>query len=115
MGDFCNAQVIHHCIMLCQECFREEDLGACMAFLKCVQLASQHYPELCATPEAFGTLMELFTEARGMAHGKYRKEVDQSGLVTVLSSILAAAAPSSTTVSNYRTRTSGNRLVGFGI
>jgi hypothetical protein len=101
MGDFCNAQVIHHCIMLCQECFREEDIGACMAFLKCVQLASQHYPELCATPEAFGTLMELFTEARGMTHGKYRKEVDQSGLVTVLSSILAAAAPSSTTVSKY--------------
>jgi hypothetical protein len=101
MGDFCNAQVIHHCIMLCQECFREEDIGACMAFLKCVQLASQHYPELCATPEAFGTLMELFTEARRMTHGKYRKEVDQSGLVTVLSAILAAAAPSSTTVSKY--------------
>ena len=106
MGDFCNVQVIHHCIMLCQECFREEDLGACMAFFKCVQLASQHYPELCATPEAFGTLLELFTEARGMPQGKYRKEVDQSGLVTVLSSILAAAAPSSITV---RKETSGKK------
>ena len=64
MGDFINAEVVHHCVLLAQECFHGEDALSCRAFVAVVKVAVQHFPELCvATDETFSTLVQLFTDA----------------------------------------------------
>lgn len=101
MGDFINAETIHHCILLAQECFHEEDIVSCRALVGVVKIAADHFPELCvAKDESFTTLIELFTDARSLHKGgSFQKEVQECGLMTALSAILASAAPASTTVS----------------
>lgn len=92
MGHFLNSEIINHCILLAQECFHEEDFGRCVSFLACVKIAAEIYPSLCGSKEAFGNLVELFSECQQL-HGKKKKEVDKYGIVTLLSSVLASAAP----------------------
>jgi hypothetical protein len=98
MGDFMNSQNVQHCIQLALECFQAEELQLSASLVACVKVAADCFPELCATKECFGTLIEFFTECRGLPSGKFKKEVEQSGMVTALSAILAAAAPASITV-----------------
>jgi len=61
--------------------------------LTCIQMAVTIYPTLCGTDEGFGTLVELFGECRSAGSAKWKKEIEASGIVTILSSILAVAAP----------------------
>ena len=89
MGDFINQEIVHHAIMLAQECYHQDDLEACNKFLKPVQLAADSFPTLCASQDSFSNLLELFSECRS---SKQNKQV--MGIVTTLSAILAKAAPS---------------------
>ena len=99
MGNFVNQESIHHCIMLAQECFEEEEIGACQKFLECVQIATDAFPQLCANTEDFGSLMELFVECRGVSSSKTKKAMGQFGTVSTLSTILSKVAPYTESVS----------------
>ena len=91
MGDFVNADVIGHCVLLAQECFFEKDIAACSALLSSVKVATAVFPSLCAPTKTYTTLSELLSDVRS-SHGTLREEADEVGLVTTLSSILSAAA-----------------------
>lgn len=86
MGDFLNTEIVHHAILLAQECWHAEDYESCQKFLKPVRLASETFPQLCATQDSFSNLVELFAECRSV-----KQNTDQ--ITTTLSSILAKAAP----------------------
>lgn len=93
MGDFINADVIGHCVLLAQESFYEKDLGACAALLVSVKTAVSLFPALCSEPKTFETLSELFSECRAVSDKGFKKTVEESGILTALSSILPKAAP----------------------
>lgn len=93
MGHFINVDVIHDCIILAQECFHGGHIPECSEFLRCVKTAVEIYPALGGTKEGFKTLMELFGECRAGVSSNTRKQVEEYDIVTMLSSILAAAAP----------------------
>lgn len=88
MGDFLNCDVVHHSVLLAQECFHQQDVEACGMFLRCVQAAADPFPSLAAHKESFETLMELFVDCRTSS-----KKKEMSGLVTALGYALAKAAP----------------------
>jgi len=92
MGNFVNAEIITHCILLAQEAFRERDFKVAMVFLNCVKMTVAIFPILGGNTECFGTLVELFSECRGSRTSELKKEIEKSGIVTILSGILAAAA-----------------------
>jgi hypothetical protein len=91
MADSLNAEVVNHCVLLAQECFREGDVPACGALLAAVKTAVDIFPALCSSNESFRTLTELFSECRSSS-GEVKKELQASGIVTALSSILSAVA-----------------------
>lgn len=101
MGDFINAEIVHHCVLLAQECFHEEDVVPCRAFVAVIKVAVGYFPQLCtATEETFSTLVQLFTDARGLEKGsKFEIEVAECRLISDLSAILAAGAPANKLVS----------------
>mmetsp|Transcript_16057 Transcript_16057/g.37212 ORF Transcript_16057/g.37212 Transcript_16057/m.37212 type:complete len:1378 (+) Transcript_16057:117-4250(+) len=87
MGDFVNHDVIHHCVLLAQECFHEEQFEATQKFLVCIQLAVESFPSLCASDEVFENLSELFRDCNSTT------TIDEPGIVTALSAILASVSP----------------------
>jgi hypothetical protein len=93
MGNFLNVEVVNHCILLAQECFHAGDMDGCMSFLSCVKMTSEIFPAVCANKEGFGNLIELFSECQRSVSGKKRKSDERSEIITLLSSVLAAAAP----------------------
>jgi hypothetical protein len=93
MGYFLNGEIVHHSILLSQECFANGDLQGCLLFLSSVKIASKIYPSLCGKKEDFGTLLELFSECRAVTNNKIKKDIESSGIVTVLSGILAEVSP----------------------
>ena len=92
MGQFMNGEIVHHSILLAQESFCEGNFQACMQFLHCVKSASMFYPSLCSEKKDFGTLLELFSECRTITTSKIKNDLGKSGIVTILSSILAEAS-----------------------
>jgi hypothetical protein len=96
MGNFLNVEIIKHCILLAQECFRGGHIPECAEFLTCVRTAVEIFPALCGTKDGFGTLIELFGECRAGSSSKIKKLIEEYNMVTTLSSILAAAAPAMT-------------------
>lgn len=94
MGSSLNSEVVHHCVLLAHECFRDDDVPACGALLATVKTAVDIFPALGSNPETYSTLTELFSACRE-ASGDIKKELQSMEIVTVLSSIL-----SSTTVAN---------------
>jgi hypothetical protein len=93
MGDFMNAEVTKHCVQLAQEAFAASDIPACSALLSCVKIASNTFPALCGTKETFHMMTELFSESRTTSSAETKKEIEECGIVTCLSSTLSAAAP----------------------
>jgi hypothetical protein len=93
MGDFLNQEIVRHCILLAQECFQEEDIASSHKFLACVQVAADSFPEVCSNEECFGTLMELFVACRIASSSELKKVIEDSGIVTTLSTILSAVSP----------------------
>jgi hypothetical protein len=91
MGDFINQDVIHHCVLLAQECFLERELHATLKFLVCIQLAVESFPSLCASDEVFENLSELFRDCNGTSSRK--SEIEETAIITALSAILASASP----------------------
>lgn len=89
MGNSLNSGVIQQCISLAQECFREGDVPACGALLATVKTAVDIFPAMCSSEETYAMLTELFSECRE-ATGEIRNELNASGIVTVLSSILSS-------------------------
>lgn len=85
MGDFMNQEIIHHSILLAQECGVQDDWESCRKLLHCVELAVFHFPDLCADAQDFQNLQELFLTCRAS------KQKGLDGIVTSLSSILAKA------------------------
>jgi hypothetical protein len=102
MGDFMNELIIRTCILLAQECFNADEVDACMSFLNCVKVAAKYYPEFCVSQESFGTLTELFSDGRQVSDPALKKQIEDSGMINVLSGILAAVAPARSKVSNSR-------------
>lgn len=96
MGDFINAEIVGHCVLLAQECFYENDLPAMATFLACVKTASSIFPSLCGQKKTFVTLQELFSECRSTNEPDKEKEIEELGFVTCLSSILSSAASTRT-------------------
>ena len=89
MGNSLNSEVVRHCVLLAQECFRDGDVPACEALLATVKTAVDIFPALGSTGETYSTLTELFSECRE-AKGEIKKELQASSIVTVLSSILSS-------------------------
>ena len=89
MGQFMNGEIVHHSILLAQESFCEGNFQGCLHFLHCVKSASRFYPLLCSEKKDFGTLLELFSECRTTVISKIKDDLERSGMVTILSSILA--------------------------
>ena len=88
MGDFINQEIVHHCILLAHQCGSQDDWESCRKFLDCVQLAVEHFPDICADGKSMKTLTELFARCRSS------KGNDLNDIVTSLSAILANAASS---------------------
>lgn len=86
MGDFLNQEIVHHCILLAQECGVQGDWESCRKFLKCIELAAEYFPELCGNPQCFQNLAELFSDCRSS------KQRGIEDVVTSLSAVLAKAA-----------------------
>ena len=94
MGSTLNAEVVGHCVLLAQECFREDDIPSCAAFLSCVKTACEAFPPLCSSAETFTTLTELFSETLAVEDPELKREVEESGIVTALSAILSKTVSS---------------------
>jgi len=95
MGDLINHDIIHHCVLLAQECLHEEEFEATQKFLVCVQLAADLFPSLCAKEEIYENLTELFRECNSMTSSSSHqmKAIEQSSIMTTLSAILASVSP----------------------
>lgn len=91
MGHFVNAEVVHHCIILAQECFDQGEVAESAEFLACVKTFVDIYPSLGAGEEGFKSLQELFTDCRAKT-GKEKKVVEEFNMITTLSAILAKVA-----------------------
>jgi hypothetical protein len=92
MSNFLNGATVHHTVLLAQELFRENDIAATSITLASVKVAVESFPVLGAIQETFVTLTELFSDCRRKSSTKLKKELDCSGIVTGLSSILSAAS-----------------------
>ena len=84
MGDFLNSEIVHHSLLLAQECCDEGDLEGCRKLLVGVEIAADSFPELCSRDKTFELLVDLFVGC------KSKKE--ESGLVTTLSIIISKCA-----------------------
>jgi hypothetical protein len=96
MGDFLNQDIVHHCILLAHECFHNDEFDAAQRFLTCVQMAAMRFPQLCASQEDFITLTELFRDCSSIIsprNSSSKRLIKNSGMMTSLSAILAAASP----------------------
>ena len=91
MGDSLNSEVVQSCIVLAQECFEEEDIEMCKHFLGFVNLAVGFFPELGYPSEAIEGLTDLFSKCRS-ANSQTKKKLNDSGVVTMLSTILSSSA-----------------------
>ncbi|GMH77710.1 hypothetical protein TrLO_g15830, partial [Triparma laevis f. longispina] len=105
MGSAFQFDTINHCAMLAQECFGEEEFYTSSHFLDIVKLATTAFPKIGEgnKGECFKTLTEFFSETRKLS-GKAKDEADDNNIVSSLSKILAAIAPSaSATVTGSKT------------
>lgn len=99
MGDLINAEIIQHCVLLSLESFNQGDISSCAGLLSCVKFAVSVFPSICSDTQSFTTLTELFAECQNLSYNKRKKNkdekklIDDSGIVTVLSSILSIVAP----------------------
>jgi hypothetical protein len=94
MGESMNAEIIENCVVLAQECLKEEEVTACKAFLETVELVVHVFPDICSTGETKNTLAELLS-ACGSASSELRKSLNNNHIVTLLSSIMSSATSSS--------------------
>jgi len=88
-----NEELVHHCILVAQESFRESDLDGCMSFLNCVQMASDVFPSLCSKKEDYETLLELYEECQRVPGTENRKALEKAGTLSVMSKILSSVSP----------------------
>jgi hypothetical protein len=95
MGESLNAEIIENCVILAQECLKEEEVSACKAFLQTVELAVHVFPDICNTGETRQTLAELLSSC-GSAASELRKSLKSNHIVTLLSSIMSSATSSPT-------------------
>jgi hypothetical protein len=98
MSDFLNCEVINHCVLLAQECFKENDVSSCAILLTCVQTAVAIFPPLGAFEETFTTLTEIFADCRLEKNVDIKNTMDSFGIVTSLSSILSIASSAKSTI-----------------
>lgn len=91
MGNFWNADILSHCILVAQQCFHEGDIPAASALLASAREALSIFPSLCQTSKTFATLTEFFSACRA-ATDLTKNHVHGQGLITALSSILSMAA-----------------------
>jgi len=96
MGNFVNAEVVNHCLLIAQELFQEGHMDIAMIFLKCVKAIVQVFPTLGGTRDAFSILVEMFGECLSSKSAQPKKSIERSGIVTILSGILAVVAPAHT-------------------
>lgn len=89
MGDSLNAEIIENCVILAQECLKEEEVVACRSFLQTVELAVHVFPDICSTGKTYSTLAELLSDCRSVS-SDLRKSLDGNNIVTLLSSILSS-------------------------
>jgi hypothetical protein len=88
MGDSINSTVIDRCIFLAKECLDEEDVQACGAFLAAAKVAIDIFPSICTSSESSEALSGLFGTCRA-ASGDMKKELQDLGVFTALSSLLS--------------------------
>ncbi len=86
MGDFLNQEIVHDSILLAQEFGGQGDWELCRKFLRCIELATDYFPEVCGEAQCFLNLTELFLECRSS------KDRGLDDILTRLTSILAKAA-----------------------
>lgn len=88
MGESLNSEIIENCVILAQECLKEEEFTACRAFLQTVELGVHVFPDICCTDETNTTLAELLSDCRSVPR-EYCKVLNENNIVTLLSSILS--------------------------
>jgi hypothetical protein len=93
MGNFFNVENVAQSVILSQQCFLREDVSACSCLLVAVKMVAGVFPSLCGATQTFHKLTELFAECRSLTSSPLKKEIEKSGILTSLSSILSAAAP----------------------
>lgn len=92
MSDFLNAEIINHCVLLAQECFKQDNVPCTAVMLSCVKTAVEIFPSLGATDETFVTLTELFADCRQESKADIKNELEAYDVITSLSSILSLAS-----------------------
>jgi len=96
MGDFLNAENIQQCVKLAHAYLANKDIPSTLGFLSCVKLAVEIFPTICSETESFQTLQALFSLCRGYLSGsgnkELKKQIEGSGMVTSLCSILTVVA-----------------------
>jgi hypothetical protein len=92
MGYFANVDVVHHVILLAQECLHEGDYEGSSIFMSSLKSLTDAFPSLSSKKDDFMNLLELFTECRSITNPKAKKEIQKFELITKTSSIVAAAA-----------------------
>jgi len=94
MGAFVNFESIEHCIILAQESFEANDCKVSSLFLTCVKTMIAPFPALAATKESFKNLVEFLEVVRTDVTPEAKKELEEYGIVTLISDILAKSASS---------------------
>jgi hypothetical protein len=102
MGDFMNGDVVGECVRLAREAFEEGDVPACSVLLSASKIAIDVFPALGTPAATFRTLQSLTCECGNVRSGDIKQEIDETGLVTILSSILKKVSLKSDLVRTVR-------------
>lgn len=88
MGDFMNGDVLGECVRLARDAFEEGDIPACSVLLSASKIAIDVFPVLGTQGETFRALQALTCSCGSARSGEAKEEINEMGLVTILSSVL---------------------------
>jgi hypothetical protein len=94
MGGLLNVDVVSNCIQLALEAFQSEEYAVATAFLSSIKIVVHIFPSIIGTEHCFGGLVELFGSCIETTSSDKKKKIQELGLLTTLSGLLAVAASS---------------------
>jgi len=99
MGPAMCFDTVNHCAMFAQESAREDEWPACALFLDVVKLGVTAFPDMGKgnAGEMYTTLTEFYGECRNLT-AKSKKDSESSGIMSLLSDVLAIVAPAAATL-----------------
>ena len=115
MGGLLNLDVLSHCIQLAQEAFEVQEYSIAMAFLTPVRIVVHIFPSVIAAKGCFGSLVGLFGSCIETNSSELKRRIQELGLITILSGILAAAASTRSSTESVFVRVCLETIIYFAV